>query len=132
LFELHLITQEHKVLGASSHRNSVGQGNLSGFIDEQEIKCTFPFRPGKEPGRSPYYATGVSLVRLTSVLDVLHTGMAHKQGILRVTTDFHAVELNVAFFGGVAAGGKKIHHGLVAVGCDTDFLPGSEKRRDDL
>jgi hypothetical protein len=104
LFELHLVTQEHKVSRASSHLDGIGQSNLSGFIDKQEIEHIFPFRPGEEPGCSPHDTSCVPMMSVSGVLDVLHTGMAHKQEIILVTSDFHAVELNTVFFGGVAAG----------------------------
>jgi len=47
LFELHLVAKENKVLRASSHRNSVGQRHLPGFIDEKKVEDAFPLGPGK-------------------------------------------------------------------------------------
>ncbi len=88
LFELHLVTQKHEVICASSHRHGVGQGHLSGFIDEEKIEYTFPLRPGKEPSRSADNATSVGLVRGAGVFEVLHAGVAGKQGIIGVATNF--------------------------------------------
>ena len=36
--------------------------------------------------------------------------------------------MSFAFFGGVTARKEKVHYRLMAVGSDTDFLVGSEKR----
>ena len=60
LLELHLVTEEDKVLRAPRHGDGVGQRHLAGFINEKEIEGAFPFGPGKEPGRSTYGATRVS------------------------------------------------------------------------
>ena len=46
LFELHLVAEQHKVLRASRHRDSVGQRHLPGFIDEEEIERLLPTQAG--------------------------------------------------------------------------------------
>ena len=38
LAKLHLVTHQYNVLGAPTHANQIGNGNLTGFINEQVIK----------------------------------------------------------------------------------------------
>lgn len=130
LFELHLIAKENKVLCASSHRHGVGQRYLSGFINEKEIEDSFPLGPGKEPGRSAYDTSRVDSTGISRFLDVPQATIGREQGAFGFTTDFDSLKTLARSLRRFAGGGEKIHHGLMAIGCDSDIFACGEERCD--
>ena len=70
LFKLHLVAEKNEVLRASSHRHSVGQGDLAGFVDEEEIEHVLPFRPGEKPCGARRNANRIGSSRIARAFNV--------------------------------------------------------------
>jgi hypothetical protein len=92
LFELHLVAEENEVPCAPGHRHSIGQRDLPGFIDEEEVERVFPLGPGKEPSCSAYDATTVRVVRLCGCFDVPQARIGRKKSRFCLTTDFDPIQ----------------------------------------
>src|ERR1700692_4770921 len=130
LFKLHLGGEKNEVLRASSHRYGVGQGDLPGFVDEEEIERIFPLGPGEKPCGARCNARRVVSTRITRGFDVRSTRIGCDQGSSRLTTDVKPAETAATLPRRVAAGSQKIHDCLVAIGGHSDSFTRGEKRSD--
>lgn len=49
LSELHLVAEEHDILGSRGHRDEVGQRNLTRLVDEEVVELVLQLGRGEEP-----------------------------------------------------------------------------------
>jgi len=117
--QLHLVTQEHNVLGTGTHRNQVRQSHLTGLIDKDVVQLLVHFTIREQPSCTrdqSILAVIAKCINDVSVVEDVFDIVTIKIRVKFATCGFLGpLEDEVVLFGDLHYALKQVVNGLVAV-----------------